>query len=55
MDTVNIINIVIGVLGLLIGATAHVRINRRDKTNIADQKQSISGDNNKQAGRDVIS
>lgn len=55
MDVIDIINIILGVLGILAGATAHIRISRSDKTTITDQKQSISGDGNQQAGRDVIS
>jgi hypothetical protein len=52
MDTNEIINLIIGILGLILGGVANIRINSYKSTNkTGDLYQKGIG--NKQAGRDI--
>lgn len=54
METIDIINVGLGILSLVLAGVANIRISsQKDSNKIKNQKQVISGDNNRQAGRDI--
>ncbi len=55
MSTYEIISLIIATVSLIVGGVANIRINKlSDSNKIRNQKQNISGNNNNQAGRDIM-
>lgn len=55
MTTFEIVSLIIGFSGLILGGVANFRINKFvDSNEIKSQNQVSLGDKNKQAGRDII-